>query len=200
MSDILNVLNQNSGAITALATVALVAVTICYVVYTKRLVETHTNPRISVYTQISESGDPYVEMVVENTGLSPAYNLKFALDKDGEYSKGKFFKQLKLFERGTKSLASNQKRIFNLGLARDFLLEGDFIEFDIEYENAGHKRIKERGALDFSGMERAHTLVSLGASIGDIASQVGFIPICISSLQRTIEDLKKALTENSPKT
>ncbi len=200
MSDILNFLNQNSGAITALATVALVTVTIFYVVYTRRLVKVHTNPRISVYAQISWRLNRYVELVVENTGLSPAYNLKFALGKDREYSKGKFFKQLKLFEIGIKSLASNQKRIFNLGLEQDFLLEGYFIEFDIEYENAGHKITKERGVLDFSGMESADTLVCLVAAVDEIASKLRLIPITISSLQNSIEGLKRALTEDSPRT
>lgn len=69
-------LNDNSGAITAGATIVLGFITWRYVHLTKRLLKATTNtPRIAIY--LSQNYEHAIMMCVENIGTGPAYDVNF---------------------------------------------------------------------------------------------------------------------------
>lgn len=72
--------------VSAISTVVLVGATIIYVYYSNKLVkettklrEVETTPFISVYLQ-SFKKSPYMEIIVENIGKAPAYNVRIDFD------------------------------------------------------------------------------------------------------------------------
>ena len=73
----LKFLNDNSGAITALATVILVVITWWYVRLTKMMLKTSNTPVVRIFLHASESS---ITLCVENIGTGFAQDIKFKGD------------------------------------------------------------------------------------------------------------------------
>jgi len=89
--DILEFLNLNSGAVTAISTVVLTIVTFVYVLLTRSISKeteimrkTQTEPNISAIIQADERYINWINLIIQNIGLGPAYNIKFELNPDFE--------------------------------------------------------------------------------------------------------------------
>ncbi len=87
----LEFLNQNSGAITTIATVILAIVTAAYVLLTwklnsetKMMRKAQTEPNISAIIQADERYINWINLLVQNIGLGPAYKVKFEVKPDFE--------------------------------------------------------------------------------------------------------------------
>jgi len=81
---------------------------------TRKMREVQTEPKIFVTIQPREEWINFIDLVIQNTGLGPAYNIKFEVNPDFEYVKGKFLSELGFVKNGLKCLAPNQKLQFFL--------------------------------------------------------------------------------------
>ena len=88
---LLNFLNQNSGAFNIIFSGAVAFATIVYAVLTWRLVsetkmmrKAQTEPKISASLQSTEEDIHFIELVIQNIGLGPAYDVRFNVDPDFE--------------------------------------------------------------------------------------------------------------------
>jgi len=155
----LEFLNENSGAF-AVAFSAVVAIaTIVYAILTWRLVsetrkmrEAQTEPKISVTIQPREEWISLIDMVIQNIGLGPAYNIKFEIKPDFEYAKGNFLSELGLIKSGLRYLAPNQKLQFFLTSMIENFEEKTKKPFKVKvtYQNSMGKKYEDAYVIDFS--------------------------------------------------
>lgn len=117
----LEFLNQNSGAFAVIFSAIVAFSTVIYAILTWKLVsetrkmrKVQTEPKVSVIIQPREEWINFIDMIIQNIGLGPAYNIKFEVNPDFEYAKGKFLSELGFMKNGLKYLAPNQKLQFFL--------------------------------------------------------------------------------------
>jgi len=181
---ILEFLNQNSGAFAVMFSAVVATATMAYAILTWRLVsetrkmrEAQTEPRISVTVQPREEWINFVDMVIQNIGLGPAYNVKFTVNPDFEYSKGEFLSELGFIAKGLEYLAPNQKLQFFLTSMVENSEKKMKTRFEIRvaYQNSLGKTYDDRYPIDFS------QFVGL--------SQLGEPPLY--KIAKNIEDMRK---------
>jgi len=112
----LEFLNQNSGAFAVVFSAVVAFATMVYAILTWRLVsetrkmrEAQTEPKVSATIQPTKESINFVAMLIQNIGLGPAYNIKFDVNPDFEYAKGRFLSELGFIKRGLSYLPPNQK-------------------------------------------------------------------------------------------
>ena len=165
------------SAIVAFATVMYVILTCRLVSETKKMREAQTEPKVSVTIQPREEWINLIDMVIQNIGLGPAYNIKFEINPDFEYMKGKFLSELGFMKNGLKYLAPNQKLQFFLTSMIENFEEKTKKSFEIKvtYQNSIGKTYKDVYMIDFS------QLIGL--------SQLGEPPLY--KIAKNVEEIKK---------
>jgi len=152
-------LKENSGAFTVIFSALIAIATIVYAVLTWRLVsetikmrEAQTEPKVSVTIQPREEYINFIDMVIQNIGLGPAYDVKFKVDPDFEYAEGKFLSELGFMKNGLGYLAPNQKLQFFLTSMTENFEEKTKKHFEIRvtYKNSGDKKYEDIYTIDFS--------------------------------------------------
>jgi hypothetical protein len=151
-------LNQNSGSflvlfsfIVAIATATYARLTWKLVSETRKMREVQTEPNIFVSIQSKEDWIGFIDLVIENIGLGAAYNLKFEIEPDFEYSKGHFLSTLNFMKNGVNRLAPNRKIThFLASLIGNQELGKAKFEFTVKYENCVGKSYQKSYILDFS--------------------------------------------------
>lgn len=155
----LNFLNNNSVAFTVIFSALVAIATLVYAVLTWKLVsetrkmrEAQTEPRISVTIQPKEEWINFFDMIIQNIGVGPAYNIKFKMDSDFEYEKGKFLSEFNFIKHGLRYLAPNQNfQFFLTSMAEDFenKIEKQF-GIKVNYKNSFGKDFEDTYVIDFS--------------------------------------------------
>ena len=178
-------LNENSGAFAVIFSAVVAIATVVYAILTWRLVsetrkmrEAQTEPKVSVTIQPREEWIKLIDMVIQNIGLGPAYNIKFEINPDFEYMKGKFLSELGFMKNGLKYLAPNQKLQFFLTSMIENFEEKTKKSFEIRvtYQNSIGKTYKDVYTIDFS------QLIGL--------SQLGEEPP-LYKIAKNVEEIKK---------
>lgn len=120
-SQYLEYLNHNSGGFNVIFSGLVAVATIVYALLTWKLVsetrkmrEAQTEPNIIITIQPSEEWINFIDIIIQNIGLGPAYIIKFETSPDFEYEKGKSLSELGIMKQGLKILAPNQKYKFFL--------------------------------------------------------------------------------------
>jgi len=156
---VLEFLNENSGAFAVVFSAVVAIATIVYAILTWRLVsetrkmrEAQTEPKISVTIQPREEWISFIDMVIQNIGLGPAYNIKFEVKPDFEYAKGRFLSGLGFMKNGLRYLAPNQKIQFFLTSMIENFEEKTKKPFEIRvtYQNGMGKKYEDVYVIDFS--------------------------------------------------
>lgn len=156
---VLEFLNQNSGAFSVIFSAIVAIATVVYAILTWRLTsetrkmrEAQTEPKISVTIQPREEWINFIDMVIQNIGLGPAYNIKFEVNPDFEYRKGNFLSELGFMKNGLKYLAPNQKLQFFLTSIVENFEEKTKKSFEIRvtYQNSVGKKYEDVYVIDFS--------------------------------------------------
>lgn len=156
---VLEFLNQNSGAFDVIFSAIVAIATVVYAVLTWRLTsetrkmrEAQTEPKLSVTIQPREEGINFIDMIIQNVGLGPAYNIKFEVNPDFEYAKGKFLSELGFMKIGLRYLAPNQKLQFFLTNMNENFEEKTKKPFEIKltYQNSIGKTYEDVYLIDFS--------------------------------------------------
>jgi hypothetical protein len=155
----LDLLNRNSVAFTVIFSGLVAVATLVYAMLTWKLVsetrkmrEAQTEPNISIIIQSKEEFISLIDMVIQNIGLGPAYDIKFKIDKEFEYEKGKCLSELNIFKVGLKYLSPNQKYQFFLTNMVDNFNEKVKQSFGIRvgYKNNVGKTFESTYTIDFS--------------------------------------------------
>ncbi|MEE9282982.1 MAG: hypothetical protein V3U49_02775 [Nitrososphaerales archaeon] len=160
--DLVAFLNNNSGAVIALFSIVAGLATAVYagltwrlVTETRRLREAQTEPKISVIYQPREEWINFIDLVIQNIGLGPAYEIRFKIKDDFEYMKGELLSQLGFIKRGIDYLAPDQKiKFFLTSLTEDFKIKMKSpFRIDVSYYNKTRKPYNDGFLIDFSEME-----------------------------------------------
>lgn len=179
-----NFLNQNNGVLMLIFTGVVAFATIVYAILTWMLVsetkemrEVQTEPRVSVVFQPREEWINFIDLIVKNIGLGPAYDIKFNVKPDFEYRKGRSLSEINFIKNGVKYLNPNQKIQFFLTNLVEGFDKKVKIPFTIEvsYKNKFGKKYSENFVIDFS------ELLGLG--------QLGEPPL--HKIAKNIEDIQK---------
>ena len=181
---LLEFLNQNSGAfavvfsaIVAIATIVYAILTWELVSETKKMRESQTEPKVSVTIQPREEWINFIDMVIQNIGLGPAYNIKFEVSPDFEYTKGGFLSNLGFIKNGLGYLSPNQKlQFFLTSLSENFEVKTKKpFKIKVTYQNSLGKKYEDVYIIDFS------QLIGL--------SQLGEPPLY--KIAKNIDDIRK---------
>ncbi len=114
LEPIITFLNDNSGAITAIATVVLVTITWRYVRLTKQMLKATNKPEVIIFLRFNEDGT--ISLRIENIGTGYASDVKFAGDLLSHKARPKFpgeerkpIEELPPFKNGIPYLGSGHK-------------------------------------------------------------------------------------------
>lgn len=156
---VLEFLNQNVGVFTIIFSALVTIATVVYAILTWKLVsetkkmrEAQTEPNISVTIQPREEWINFIDMIIQNIGLGPAYNIKFKINPDFEYAKGMSLSELGFMRNGLKYLAPNQKlQFFLTSMVENFEEKTKTLfEIKVSYQNSASKTYEDLYLIDFS--------------------------------------------------
>lgn len=94
----------------------------------------------------------FIDLVIQNVGLGPAYDIKFKISPDFEYAKGRFLSELGFMKNGVRYIAPNQKiQFFLTSMIENFeeKIEKSF-QVTITYKNSVGKTYEDEYPIDFS--------------------------------------------------
>lgn len=136
-------LNENSGAVTAIATIVLVAITAWYAITTKGLLlETRASrlsagePRVVAYLRIHEVHSMIVQLCVANLSGAAAMQVTGTITKLTEWP-DRFDLQDSKILRDLSFLRPNEVIKLDLGVGTDLLREKEAAQFSIEISYKG---------------------------------------------------------------
>jgi len=165
----------------AVATITYAILTWKLVSETRKMRESQTEPRISVIIQSREESINFIDMIVQNIGLGPAYNLKFEIVPDFECWEGKYLTMLGFIRNGIRYLAPNQKiQFFLTSLTEKIEKIKERFEMKVTYKNSAGKFFNDTFIIDFSEFEGRGTLGtpfihSLCKSLEEIKKHIEYI-------------------------
>lgn len=155
----LEFLNQNSGAFAVIFSSVVAIATLVYAILTWKLVsetrkmrEAQTEPNISISLQPREEWINLIDLVVQNIGSGPAYNIGFKVNPDFEYTKGEFLSEIGFMKKGLYYLAPNQKwQFFLTSIVKNFEEKTKkLFEIKVTYQNSAGKSYEDTYLMDFS--------------------------------------------------
>ena len=166
MNDLLQYLNQNSGALTVVFTAIVTLSTIVYavltaflVIETKKMRKVQTEPIIEIVVEPLEQAINIIRLRIKNIGLGPAKNVKFKSNVlDGGEGAEKLlseFTDVNFFTTGLSYLGPNQQvHSKHIQMTDDF--EGKIksvLQFEIDYKSITGKTYEEKTLIDLSEMK-----------------------------------------------
>ncbi len=159
MTTWLDFLNRNSGAIGVLANSVLVFITAIYVYLTWKLVRetrqmkvAQTVPKVIVYVRPRDNAINWFDLVVQNVGASPAYDVSFSVHPDFRFGEGRHISDLGLIKDGIRFLPNEDKiQFFFTSLLEDFdyKVKTPF-HIDVKYKDGKGKEHEGRCFINFS--------------------------------------------------
>lgn len=160
--EFLDFLNKNGGAVNAISTIFLTIVTLLYVILTwnisketKIMRMAQTEPNISAIIQSEDSNINFIDLIIKNIGLGPAYDVKFKINPDYEDRiLGGKLSEIGFIKNGLPYFAPNQEfKIFLTNMAENYeeKMKKTF-EIKVEYKSIIHKSYSNTYLIDFSQM------------------------------------------------
>ncbi|MCK5260785.1 MAG: hypothetical protein KAJ44_01220 [Thermoplasmatales archaeon] len=149
----LQFLNSNSGALTVIFSGLVAIATIVYAILTWKIVsltKMMREPKVIVDFQPREEWINFLDIIIQNIGETSAYDIKFKIDPDFEYMKGKFLSELN-YMKGINYLPPKKTiRSFITSMAVDTKNKQKPFEIEVSYITEGGKPKKETFRFDFS--------------------------------------------------
>lgn len=186
----LDIINNNSGVLSVIFSGLVAIATIIYAILTWKLVsinEDLKNPDVIIDFEPSSKWINFVYIIIKNIGKEPAYNIKFNINPDFEYSKGKYLSKLG-FMKGIKYLAPNaEKKSFLMSMAEKN--DGKMKPFDIKisYKNKKGKELENICNFDFSEWS---DMSEIGKDPMEVISK------SIESISKTLNDVTNVHLNN----
>jgi hypothetical protein len=158
---VIEFLNRNNGAFSLVFSAVLAIATIVLALETRRIKEAQKEPKIFVSIQPEEGRINWFDIVIQNIGLGAAYNIKFEVNPDFEYAKGKFLSGLVFIKNGLKYLGPNNEFRCPLIFFKSEEVEKTFeinttYQINFTYQNITGKTYKGEYSIDSS------QLISIG--------------------------------------
>ena len=180
LHEIVDFLNQNNGAITAIATVVLTVITFWYVWLTRKILKSNNQPEVLVYLFPSEGYSYQINLNIQNIGTGFASDIRFLYDSS-LISNASFlnnpFEELKLFKSGIDYLGPGKK--IDLGLFSTHSmgdLKNQTLNISVSYKDAMNESYKETFILDFSKWvdfyQDENPIMSAADSLKRIATEI----------------------------
>lgn len=192
-SEVLDFLNNNSGALTVLFTAVVTISTVIYSVLTgklvsetKRMRQVQTEPKIEVTIKSFDFAVHIVRLHIRNIGLGPAINVKFdpkvlsgeqaAQDLLDEFTRSNFFKiGLNYFGPGQERYSHYTQ----MTQGHDGKIES-VLAIEISYESTTGVKYKEQAMIDMSELKGEYqlgtpNLYSIAKSLEKIQKDISHI-------------------------
>jgi hypothetical protein len=109
LNSVISFLNSNSGAILAITTIVYAIITGRMLYQTKKMRESQNEPQVFINVQPAERARFLKNIVIQNIGPGPAYDLKFKIEPDIILRTGKNLSEINMMKKGFRYLAPNQK-------------------------------------------------------------------------------------------
>ena len=164
---VLEFLDQNESAFTVIFSAVVATATIVYAILTWRLVsetqkmrEVQTEPKISVIAQSREEWIGWIDMIIQNIGLGPAYDIKFEIEPDDKKFDGRLVSEYGFIKNGLKYFGPNQKlQLFFTSLTEKYeeLIKLSF-EIKVSYQNSAGNSYEDIYVIDFSQFDGLNQL------------------------------------------
>lgn len=189
MWDVIDFLNQNSGALSVIFSAVVTIATVFYAILTNKLVnetirmrEAQTEPEVTVYFQPKRGHE--ISLVVKNIGFGPAYDITFSVSPDFEYRPEKFFSNLGFMRNGLNYLAPGQEMDYWIGV---FLISKKQNEwkpfyFQITFHNNTGKIITRKYEIDVSEL---YDLVFDKDNLAEISNSVKSIANSLQNMDQS---------------
>ncbi len=177
----------------------LTLATVLYVLFTwkitsenKKMREAQTEPRISLSIQPREEYINFLNMIVENIGQGPAYEVRFELNHDFEFAKGHFLSELGFIKNGIAYFAPRQKIEFFL----TNMVEGfndkmnNEIRIKVTYNSKAGKRYEDEYRIS---LKELVGLTNLESPKSRIANALEMIAKDLSKISSSLSQLTDIL-------
>lgn len=189
MARILEILNNNSGAFSVIFTAVVATSAVVYAILTGKLVsetralrEAQTEPNISITTQSKEYEMGFIDLIIQNFGSGPAYNINFRITPDFKYTNRQRLSELNFMKKGLRHLAPNNKfQLFLTSLYEDFEEKAKTpFEITVTYQNKMGKIYEDGFTIDFSELEgviqfEKAPLHKIAKSVERIQKDIGYV-------------------------
>lgn len=206
----LEFINQNQGALMVIFSAVVAISTIFYVLLTERLVsetkemrEAQTEPRISISIRPRDEWINLIDLIIQNIGPGPAYNVKFEIEPDFEYRKNHLLSQTGFIKKGIKYLSPDQKiQTFLTNLVKDYQQKiGNPFNIKVTYENKSSREYKETFPIDFSMFDSLlqvgePPLFKIAKSVEEINREIKLLSSGFHKLE-TVVYTKKDIEKNN---
>lgn len=155
----LDFINSNIGLLTiifsgvvAISTVVYAILTAHLVSETKKLRKIQIEPEIAVYILPRKEWINFIDIIIENIGQGPAYNIKFHFDKSLKVLKDKDIKRINILNKGIHYMAPKQKiNFFITSMIENFEEKSKLvINVIVKYKSLNNKNYESKYILDFS--------------------------------------------------
>jgi hypothetical protein len=215
MQNLLNVINNNSGAINLFFSLVVAGATVFYAVLTRRLVaetkrmrEVQTEPTLSMWIEPSDHGINFINFIIENSGQGSAYAITLNPTPNFQRFPGKYLAELGLFRYGIKHLAPRQRLTFFLTSVLDGahgqgddLSRLDFV-VDARYKSAVGREYADTFPIHFESYEGFGTigtppLISIARDIEKIQKDVGHVASGFTRLQVVVSTRRDLAREEA---
>jgi hypothetical protein len=152
LNSVIGFLNNNSGAILAITTIVYAIITGRMLYQTKKMRESQTEPQVFINVQPAERARFLKNIVIQNIGPGPAYDLRFKIEPDIILRTGKNLSEINLMKKGFKYLAPNQKLECLITRPVEEPKDGKEVlnEMTVAYRNRANKSYEEKFVLDFT--------------------------------------------------
>jgi len=188
MIDLVNFLNQNSGAVIALATVTYMILTGCMWWEMRKSRERLDEPNIQVSLEPQARWGNFFDLIVENLGNVPVYDLELTITPKGLKTIGdRKLEDLNLFQRRIPVLGLGQKlRTFAMTYV-DFINSDQpkTITFSAKYKTPNNREKTQIYSFDmeaYKGMS-----ASFQRDIGDVVNRIEKLTKTVSKIEQKIK-------------
>jgi len=136
--------------ILALATIALAYFTFMLFTETKKMRELQTDPKLTVYITPSTIEVIFKNLIIENIGSGPAYNVKFELSDVFTLYDKRELSEIRIIKGGIPYIPPKEKYEFLL-TDIDYIKYADtYFTITTTYENSMKQSFSEKFIIDFS--------------------------------------------------
>lgn len=162
MINVIEWLNNYSGAVNALLTLVLIVVTAVYVYLTGRLVrenialrEDATRPLLAVTTSLHEAYIHIINLLIENVGGGAAHDIRLRTSKPFTLDRHERLDEIGPFKKGITYLGPHQRLEFFLANAIGNLdeLKKQLLQIEAEYSDNVGKTYRKTFVIDFGELE-----------------------------------------------
>lgn len=159
LNSVISFLNTNSGAFLVITTIIYASITGVYAFITRRMLketkimrESQTEPFVFINLQPLERVRFLKNIVIQNIGPGPAYDVRFKIEPDIVLSRDQKLSEINMMKQGFKYLAPNQRIECLIASSMELANKKEKVlyELTVTYQNKSEKHYEATYVLDFT--------------------------------------------------